>query len=123
MAALIDDGSRVIQESVQIHESYSHLKHSSIEQFDAFYKIEETVDLIVKYKFSRVALQFPDDLLPDAASVSFRLQHYFNLRTKPSAISTTNESVITQKTNVQVGDIEDVDAAHIHFSNEPTFRR
>lgn len=103
MAALTDQGSRVMEDEpltqhrfneqldeqlVQLHREHTALvrqqhdrdndPHS--DKLDDFYQIPHTVEMLHRYSthcggvLNNVALQFPDDLLPDAARVCKRMQ-------------------------------------------------
>jgi diphthamide biosynthesis protein 2 len=120
-SALSDDGSRILSESVHIHEDHSVISHDSQESFDRFYEIDETLAIIIENDYFRVALQFPDELLSDAVAVSYRLREKWNYvrgGQKPVAKKTT-----PVKSTVNVGDIEEIgineDVHHIHHAPEP----
>ncbi len=117
----MDDGSRVVQQTVEIQFSHLHnIRHESMEMFDRFYQIEETVDLILKFGFRRVALQFPDYLIADSARVSYRIQYCFNMRiggTQSLLSNNNNNNSIEGKTldtdahrltTSNISDIEDI---------------
>lgn len=115
----MNDGSRVVQQTVEIHSSHLHnIRHENIEMFDRFYQIEETVDFILKFGFRRVALQFPDYLIADSASVSYRIQHYFNMRTGGAQSLLNNNNNLMEKRTLHakehgvnasnISDIEDI---------------
>lgn len=109
----MDDGSRVVQQTVGIHSSHLHnIRHESMEIFDRFYQIEETVDLILKFGFRRVALQFPDYLIADSARVSYRIQYFFNMR-----IGSTQSLLNNNNNNSIEGKALDTDAHRVTTSN------
>jgi diphthamide biosynthesis protein 2 len=66
-----DDGSRVIAQDIKLNDAYSMPRQTS--PFE-FYDITQTVDHITSLGASRIALQFPDELLPDAYTVLQLLQ-------------------------------------------------
>lgn len=65
--AFADDGSAVISRTVDVQS----VKHSNLE---SLYEIDRTVDAILKGNYQRITLQFPDELLADAASVATELE-------------------------------------------------
>ncbi|CDS13699.1 hypothetical protein LRAMOSA05873 [Lichtheimia ramosa] len=65
--AFADDGSAVISRTVNVES----VKHSNLE---SLYEIDRTVDAILKGNYQRITLQFPDELLADAASVATELE-------------------------------------------------
>ncbi|KAI8365398.1 diphthamide biosynthesis protein 2 [Radiomyces spectabilis] len=58
-----DDGQAVIERTIDVES----VKHTDLE---ALYEIDRTVTGILQGDYKRVALQFPDELLADAAAVS-----------------------------------------------------
>lgn len=64
-------------EPVTIHPSSAHL---SDEAFDFQYEITRTIQEIKENKWNRVALQFPDEMLPDSARVYQRLARGLKLK-------------------------------------------
>lgn len=65
--AFADDGSAVISRTVDVQS----VKHSNLE---SLYEIDRTVNAILKGNYQRITLQFPDELLADAASVATELE-------------------------------------------------
>ncbi|CAK4077951.1 unnamed protein product [Aphanomyces euteiches] len=72
----VDDGSRIMQEMVQIHSSMEELtlKMPSPSHITSFYNIEATAARIKTHGFQRIALQFPDAMLSDANQVQNQLR-------------------------------------------------
>ncbi|ETW03438.1 diphthamide biosynthesis protein 2 [Aphanomyces invadans] len=74
----VDDGSRIMQQSVHIHTSTDSASaavalsavHSDI---TSFYSIDKTAEHIQNHGFRRIALQFPDSMLPDSIQVQKHL--------------------------------------------------
>ncbi|KAG2461276.1 2-(3-amino-3-carboxypropyl)histidine synthase subunit 2 [Polypterus senegalus] len=69
--AFSSDGAQVIYQSF---ETKATENKTEPEQLDEVYQIEETCNFILKNRFSKVALQFPDCLLPDSAAVASKLE-------------------------------------------------
>ncbi|KAJ3176864.1 Diphthamide biosynthesis protein 2 [Geranomyces variabilis] len=66
-----DDGSSVLQRTIAVPEADKALHPcSSLEDLLKSYDIDRTVQHILSNQCSKIALQFPDDLLVDAAEVS-----------------------------------------------------
>ncbi|KAL0476279.1 diphthamide biosynthesis protein [Acrasis kona] len=104
--ALSDDGSRIIGETVQIHDAYQNPKHETQEDFDDYYDIDRTVDIINKHGYVRVALQFPDELLSDSVRVSYRLKEKWNKLKQVQSQPQIKTPQIEANTNVS--DIEEI---------------
>ncbi|KAI9313719.1 diphthamide biosynthesis protein 2 [Dichotomocladium elegans] len=62
-----DDGRAVLERTVDIES----VKHTNL---DTLYEIDRTVDRILKGGYKRITLQFPDELLADAAAVASELE-------------------------------------------------
>lgn len=67
-----DDGSRVITSHVDVQAQDGERSESM--DFLTFYEIERTVAQIQSGVYKRIALQFPDSLLPDAVRVQHELR-------------------------------------------------
>ncbi|KAG2225349.1 hypothetical protein INT45_005593 [Circinella minor] len=65
--AFADDGQAVIERTIDVKSE----KHADL---NTFYEIDRTVDYIIKGGYERVTLQFPDELLADAATVASELR-------------------------------------------------
>ena len=65
--AFADDGQAVIERTIDVKSE----KHADLNKF---YEIDRTVDYITKGGYERVTLQFPDELLADAAAVASELR-------------------------------------------------
>ncbi|KAF9146857.1 Diphthamide biosynthesis protein 2 [Mortierella sp. GBA39] len=66
-----DDGSAVIARQIEVH--HSKLASEAQDKINAcsdIYEIERTVGAIKERGYKRIALQFPDDLLPDSGLVA-----------------------------------------------------
>ncbi|KAF8945548.1 Diphthamide biosynthesis protein 2 [Haplosporangium gracile] len=66
-----DDGSAVIARQIEMH--HSRLASDAQDKINAcsdIYEIERTVGAIKERGYKRIALQFPDDLLPDSGLVA-----------------------------------------------------
>ncbi|KAF9203241.1 Diphthamide biosynthesis protein 2 [Haplosporangium sp. Z 27] len=66
-----DDGSSVIARQIEVH--HSQLASEAQNKINActdIYEIERTVNVIKERGYKRVALQFPDELLPDSGLVA-----------------------------------------------------
>ncbi|KAF9149870.1 Diphthamide biosynthesis protein 2 [Linnemannia schmuckeri] len=66
-----DDGSAVIARQIEVH--HSRLASNAQDKINAcsdIYEIERTVGAIKERGYKRIALQFPDDLLPDSGLVA-----------------------------------------------------
>ncbi|KAG0289792.1 Diphthamide biosynthesis protein 2 [Linnemannia gamsii] len=66
-----DDGSAVIARQIEVH--HSKLASQAQDKINAcsdIYEIERTVGAIKERGYKRIALQFPDDLLPDSGLVA-----------------------------------------------------
>lgn len=59
---------------VVIHPEQKKTTSKSLQELDTFYEIDKTIQYVKKYNFSKIALQFPDELLNDSVQVSQRLQ-------------------------------------------------
>ncbi|RQM23550.1 hypothetical protein B5M09_000856 [Aphanomyces astaci] len=76
----VDDGSRIMQQSVHIHAPSDDMASSALAvkatrpDVVTYYSIHKTVEHIQAYGFRRIALQFPDAMLPDAIQVQFQLR-------------------------------------------------
>ncbi|KAI8591507.1 diphthamide biosynthesis protein 2 [Geranomyces variabilis] len=69
--AFADDGSSVLQRTIAVPTANNALHPcSTLEDLLKSYDIERTVEHISSNQSSKIALQFPDDLLVDAAEVS-----------------------------------------------------
>ncbi|XP_059840077.1 2-(3-amino-3-carboxypropyl)histidine synthase subunit 2 [Hypanus sabinus] len=66
-----DDGSKAIEQITDVLETGNRTDSSKI---DHVYEIERTCDFITNHAFKRVAVQFPDELLIDAAAVVSKLE-------------------------------------------------
>lgn len=66
-ATFADDGRSTIERTIEANTI-------KIDDIDTFYEIERTCQRILDCDYSRIALQFPDELLPDSASVASRLR-------------------------------------------------
>ncbi|KAG2180493.1 hypothetical protein INT44_003497 [Umbelopsis vinacea] len=66
-SAFADDGRATIERTVEINAV-------KIDNIDTYYEIERTCQRILEGGYSRIALQFPDELLPDSASVASKLR-------------------------------------------------
>ncbi|RHZ72159.1 hypothetical protein Glove_245g24 [Diversispora epigaea] len=75
MSNIFSDGSTVIE---RIVEDKSHKITNTQEEIESFYEIERTVDALIKEKFEKIALQFPDELLADSVKVATTLQKRTN---------------------------------------------
>ncbi|XP_048395803.1 2-(3-amino-3-carboxypropyl)histidine synthase subunit 2 isoform X2 [Stegostoma tigrinum] len=64
-----DDGSKAIQRSTEVSET-----RTASEEIDVVYEIEKTCSFITDNGFKKVALQFPDELLIDAAAIISKLE-------------------------------------------------
>jgi diphthamide biosynthesis protein 2 len=62
-----DDGRATIERTVEANAI-------KIDNIDSYYEIERTCQLILEGGYSRIALQFPDELLPDSATVAGKLR-------------------------------------------------
>jgi len=126
MSALTNDGSSAIQQMVEIsnHSGSSyiclskHLDEYTIEQFNECYKIKECVDIIMKYNFKNVALQFPDELLMDASLISFQLKSLFNSRRKKHDSEESKPSSESVSIEPTIGDIEDMSHASLSLLSQ-----
>ncbi|KAF9315579.1 Diphthamide biosynthesis protein 2 [Podila horticola] len=68
---LADDGSAVIARQLEVHHSHLASKaQNKIQECSDIYEIERTVSAITDRGYKRIALQFPDDLLPDSGLVA-----------------------------------------------------
>ncbi|KAH6903839.1 putative diphthamide synthesis protein-domain-containing protein [Coprinopsis sp. MPI-PUGE-AT-0042] len=61
------DSEEIIQQTIDIHKP-------TVTDLDKFYEITETASQIIQNDYKRIALQFPDDLLPDSAPIYKRLK-------------------------------------------------
>ncbi|XP_022101645.1 2-(3-amino-3-carboxypropyl)histidine synthase subunit 2-like [Acanthaster planci] len=68
--AFSSDGSEIIQRSIEV----SAIQASLEADLPSAYEIPRCVDFIRKNGYSKVALQFPDELLPDSSSIVKLLQ-------------------------------------------------
>ncbi|KAI7900874.1 diphthamide biosynthesis protein 2 [Cokeromyces recurvatus] len=66
-----DDGKDVIQRTIET-------KSEKHDQINELYEIDRTVQHIIKGGFKRIALQFPDEYLADAAAVAEILRNHTN---------------------------------------------
>jgi diphthamide biosynthesis protein 2 len=66
-ATFADDGRATIERTVETNAV-------RIDNIDSYYEIERTCQHILEGGYSRIALQFPDELLPDSASVASNLR-------------------------------------------------
>eukprot|EP01006_Ploeotia_vitrea_P024855 TRINITY_DN57653_c0_g1_i1.p1 TRINITY_DN57653_c0_g1~~TRINITY_DN57653_c0_g1_i1.p1 ORF type:complete len:571 (-),score=44.33 TRINITY_DN57653_c0_g1_i1:22-1734(-) len=73
MASLTDDGSRVIESQVVIHRTKAVPSSLSAAELDDQFDIPSCIESIAASGATRVALQFPDELLEHATAVSSRL--------------------------------------------------
>lgn len=62
-----DDGRAVIERTIET----TSIKHENIERL---YEIDRTVTRILEGGYSKIALQFPDELLADSATVATLLR-------------------------------------------------
>ncbi|KAG0006909.1 Diphthamide biosynthesis protein 2 [Modicella reniformis] len=70
-ATLADDGSAVISRQIKVHHSrLSTDAQTKINTCSDIYEINRTVAIIQERGYKRVALQFPDELLPDSGLVA-----------------------------------------------------
>uniref|UniRef100_M4C6S2 2-(3-amino-3-carboxypropyl)histidine synthase subunit 2 n=1 Tax=Hyaloperonospora arabidopsidis (strain Emoy2) TaxID=559515 RepID=M4C6S2_HYAAE len=67
-----DDGSRVIETQVQVHESDGVRVQDR--DFREYYDVVRTVEQLRRGGYRKIALQFPDSLLPDAPQVQKELK-------------------------------------------------
>ncbi|KFH67893.1 hypothetical protein MVEG_06624 [Podila verticillata NRRL 6337] len=66
-----DDGSAVIARQLEVHRSrLASESQNKIKECSDIYEIERTVSVIAERGYKRIALQFPDDLLPDSGLVA-----------------------------------------------------
>ncbi|KAG0085031.1 Diphthamide biosynthesis protein 2 [Podila epicladia] len=66
-----DDGSAVIARQLEVHHSrLASEAQNKIKECSDIYEIERTVGVIADRGYKRIALQFPDDLLPDSGLVA-----------------------------------------------------
>ncbi|XP_067846180.1 2-(3-amino-3-carboxypropyl)histidine synthase subunit 2 isoform X2 [Heptranchias perlo] len=72
-----DDGSKAIQQSIDVLERASRTNPREI---DVVYEIERTCSFITDHGFRKVALQFPDELLIDAAAIISKLEKNTNVK-------------------------------------------
>ena len=72
MTAIADDGSRIQNREISLDSGWAH--RPADVSLDDFYETARTVSTILEARAVRVALQFPDVLLPDAPDVVWRLQ-------------------------------------------------
>jgi hypothetical protein len=74
-----DTGARIMATS--LHVSWSQLAaQMSDEAFDAHYDVSKTAALILERGYQSVALQFPDELLPDSPRVVTRLTSFLSVQ-------------------------------------------
>ncbi|KAH8554044.1 diphthamide biosynthesis protein 2 [Umbelopsis sp. PMI_123] len=66
-AAFADDGRTTIERTMEVNVV-------KIEDIDGYYEIERTCQRILEGGYSRIALQFPDELLADSAAVASKLR-------------------------------------------------
>ena len=69
--AFSDDGSRAIQQEIRLSTIGARDPAFSLE---IYYELSRTVDFIAGRGLTRIALQFPDDLLPESPEVLWKLQ-------------------------------------------------
>jgi diphthamide biosynthesis protein 2 len=67
-----DDGSRVIQATVEVLEQ-DGVRTDDV-GFETYYEIARTLEQIRRGGYKNIALQFPDSLLPDAPRVQQELK-------------------------------------------------
>eukprot|EP00953_Heterococcus_sp_UTEX-ZZ885_P017891 10010-Heterococcus_DN1.PRE.4 len=67
-----DDGARAMQQK-KLSISGAAVRSAST-PFNVFYELDRTADFIASCGFARVALQFPDSLLPDAPEVLWSIE-------------------------------------------------
>ncbi|KAJ3297485.1 Diphthamide biosynthesis protein 2 [Borealophlyctis nickersoniae] len=96
-----DDGRSVLERSLELHADpiLSESSSSLLVEYD----IERTAQYISKGGYSKVALQFPDELLPDSAEVYFTLQE-----------RTTAELFILADTTFGSCCVDEVAAEHVN---------
>ncbi|EDV29221.1 uncharacterized protein TRIADDRAFT_51287 [Trichoplax adhaerens] len=67
---LSNDGSEVIAQRLQI-DSYAQKDRNELQ---SYYSLDRIVQFITSHGYKRIALQFPDSLLPDSASLALEIQ-------------------------------------------------
>jgi diphthamide biosynthesis protein 2 len=67
-ATFADDGRTTIERTV-------NAEKVKIDDLDSFYEIERTCRRILDGNYERIALQFPDELLADSATVASKLRN------------------------------------------------
>ncbi|KAF9896910.1 Diphthamide biosynthesis protein 2, partial [Lobosporangium transversale] len=66
-----DDGSAVIARQIEVqHSRLASETQNKIAACTDIYEIDRTVSIIKERGFKRIALQFPDELLPDSGLVA-----------------------------------------------------
>ena len=88
--ALSTPADRIFDESITLpSQNEAGSCRSDVETID-IYEIERTAAAIVRGQWQRVALQFPDDLLADAARVSRLLDAFLHGKHSPEIINRSN---------------------------------